>query len=326
MARGLEGAALHHVRVYGLGLAVDAPVSGLARRDAEDAKPDVEVRLTGLPEDLGERSADGERPWPAGGGDDPRLALLDDGRLVRMAWPGGVEFVMTREGTRVWGRGDEPAHLAPYLLGPVLGFLLRLRGETCLHASAVVVEGRGVALAGSSGVGKSTVAAVLARGGHPVLADDVLVLDVDRAGRARAVPGYPRLLLWPDAVAFLDGSPDARPRVSARWEKRYVDLESEPFAFHAEPAPLGAVYLLEPEVDAPGVEVRAVPPAEAVPLLAANGYASAWLDAPMRARDFDRLARIVECVAVRRLRFDDELIGPYDRARALLEDVREATR
>jgi len=313
---------LHHVRVYGLGLEVDAPVPGLVARDAEDQAPDVTVRLMGFPDALTARLQGPEAPWP-GGGEEPRLGLLDEGRLVRLAWPGGVEFACARDGTRVWGRGDAPEHLLPYLLGPVLGFVLRLRGETCLHASAVVLDGEAVALAGASGVGKSTVASVLARRGHPVLADDVLVLDVDAAGRARAVPGYPRLLLWPDAVAFLDGSADARPYVSARWEKRYVDLLSAPFAFHAEAAPLGAVYLLEPEAGVPGVEARALSKAEAVPRLAANGYASGWLDADMRARDFDRLARIVERVRVRRLCFDDELVSPEDQAGALLDDVRE---
>jgi len=53
-----------------------------------------------------------------------------------------------------------------YLLGPVLGFVPRRLGITCLHASAVLVGGRAVALAGPPGAGKSTTAAEFARAGE----------------------------------------------------------------------------------------------------------------------------------------------------------------
>jgi len=84
---------------------------------------------------------------------------------------------------------------ATYLLGPVLGLLLRLRGVTCLHASAVALADRAIAFVGSEGAGKSTTAALLARKGLAIISDDVVAL-VERDALFTFIPAYPYLSLW----------------------------------------------------------------------------------------------------------------------------------
>lgn len=65
--------------------------------------------------------------------------------------------------------------LLPVMLaGHVLATLLLLRGESVFHASAVEMDGAGIAFVGNSGAGKSTLAAVVCRRGATLVTDDVL--------------------------------------------------------------------------------------------------------------------------------------------------------
>ena len=127
-----------------------------------------------------------------------------------------------RSGLR-WPDSSTLEDAATYLLGPVLGFVLRLRGITCLHASAVAVGDRAIALMGPANAGKSTTAAGFSRMGFPVLADDIVALS-EPDEILRVQPAYPQLRLWPESAAFLYGSADALPRLTPTWDKRALDL------------------------------------------------------------------------------------------------------
>jgi hypothetical protein len=172
-------------------------------------------------------------------------SLLEAG-YFKLLYGDGTQFILDRRATRVWATWLQPLTLEDtvvYLLGPVFGFMLRLRGFTCLHASAVAFGGRALALAGEAETGKSTTAAALARRGHAVLSDDIVALrkvnDTFLAG-----PGYPRVCLWPDSVNLLCGSPEALPRLTPNWEKCYLPLDGNGHHFQEEPLRLAAIYLL----------------------------------------------------------------------------------
>ena len=199
-----------------------------------------------------------------------------------------------------------------YLVGPVLGFAMRLRGVVCLHASAVVVGGRAVAFCGAPGAGKSSTAAAFAQMGYPVLAEDVAALD-DRGDAFAVQPGYPRVNLWPDSAAALCGSADALPAITPTWAKRYLPLHrgvgfpachagipaGMSSLFHDRPAPLAAIYILGARLPQPRPEIRSLKPMDALIALASNTYTPYLLDAIMRAREFDVLSRLTRTVPVR---------------------------
>ena len=90
--------------------------------------------------------------------------------------------------------------------GPFWGLLLRFRGVTCLHASAVAIGGSVIAFVGAEGAGKSTTAAAFARAGYAAVSDDVVAL-VERKGDFFVSPSYPHLCLWPESVEMLYGRP-----------------------------------------------------------------------------------------------------------------------
>lgn len=71
--------------------------------------------------------------------------------------------------------GDSPNSLeAAIRIG--MSMALPRRGALILHASAIAAGGQALVFAGKSGAGKSTIAAMLAAAGHPMLSDELLVI------------------------------------------------------------------------------------------------------------------------------------------------------
>ncbi len=245
-----------------------------------------------------------------------------------------AQFLVSGDGNRVVAAtspGSSHEDTCTYLVGPVLGFVLRLRGMVCLHSSVVVLDGFAVALCGEPRAGKSTSAAAFAQLGYPVLAEDVGALQEGDAGFI-VQPGYPRVNLWPDAAASLFGESGPLPAITPNWGKRYLGLARPPSsanaqsgaghpAFHSEPARLGAIYILEDRIPQPAA-FRPLAPMDALLALARNTYSWYLLDPAMRAREFGVLQRLVRAVPVRGASASDGVDGIRGFCTALLEDFR----
>ena len=231
------------------------------------------------------------------------FSTLDNGNFYRFTYADQTEFVVDSDGREIWTTWREPLTLedtTTYLLGPVMGFVLLLRGLVCLHASAIVVDGAAMALVGPAGSGKSTTAAAFAARGFSVLAEDVVTLD-DRGADFFVRPAYPCIRLWPASAATLYGSRSALPTLTPNWDKCYLDL-SEPGRFESEPRPLAAIYLLDERSDDLAAPfVQPVDPTAGMISLIANTYATKLLDKHMRAREFDLLSRVLVHVPLRRV-------------------------
>src|SRR5262249_39321801 len=127
------------------------------------------------------------------------VEILGDGAYLRVTYADETEFVIDRFGSAIFASWPDASTLEDtcvYLLGPISGLMLRLRGIPCLHAATVAVGDSAFALVGGPGAGKSTMAAAFARRGVPILADDLSAL-VDQGRQFLVQPGPPRLFLWP---------------------------------------------------------------------------------------------------------------------------------
>ncbi len=89
-----------------------------------------------------------------------------------------------------------------------------LLGRTVLHGSAVSFGGRGVAVLGAGGAGKSTTAAALCGLGGTLLSDDIVVVD-HVSGTPRLLPTESRVRLITPSGGQKRGVDVATPRTSA---------------------------------------------------------------------------------------------------------------
>jgi len=237
---------------------------------------------------------------------------LLDGRYHHFCYADQTEFLVDSAGTEIWSCWQEPLTIedaATYLLGPVFGFVLLLRGIVCLHASAVVVDREAIALIGPAGSGKSTTAAAFSSRGFDILADDVVTLD-DHSDRFMVRPSYPCIRLWPASVKALYGNESHLPKLTPNWEKRYLDLTDQ---FERNALPLSAIYVLRERSDAAGAPfVTPLDRTNALLSLIGNTYTNYLMDKNMQARQFELLRRVLAHVPVR-------TVTPHADARRLHE-------
>jgi hypothetical protein len=316
--------------IYGLGIAANTALPGLTFQ-SDSVTPDVRIRLkdwgtfpSAFPAftEISYTSTDnGTHNHP-----NLRVGVMPGGEYFGFFYGDGARFAVERLGREVWA--DWPGNYTledacTYLIGPVMGFVLRLRGIVCLHASAVAIDGRAIALVGSPGAGKSTAAAAFACSGFPVLSDDVVAL-ADGGEEFLVQPGYPRVNLWPDSARRLFGSEDALPRITPTWEKLYLPLGQNGNHFASSPLPLGAIYILDsrdPTLAAPVVE--AVSGKDALIGLVADTYVNYLLDQNMRRHEFDVLSRVVSGIPVRRARPPADPSAIFSLCEAIAADAKQ---
>jgi hypothetical protein len=343
--------------VYGLTLRASRPLPHLlaAPTDRPDGSVDVRFDVGGrLSQRMpGMQAVDWEpvasrdlppsqRVWSGVGPDGAFLRLRYQGAYEGRY--GALEFVIHPTGRQVWGGWSGSALVksmddaAGLLLGAVLGCVLRLRGTTCLHASAVAVGSQSIVILADRGIGKSTAAAALAQRGHPVLSDDLAAItdgcpedDGRNGARWMTHPGYPRLRLLPAIIDAFEAPPAGPRPVVTGVDKHYLDLSTEDGAaawrFQPEPLPLEAIYLLQRHA---GVDVPLIEPivgsARLTTLLAHTPAAFAPLDRVRRAREFARFSRLAAAVPVRRIRYPEGLERLPEVCEAIVEDVASRSR
>ncbi len=263
-----------------------------------------------------------------GAGEEPAVRIWrhpgENAFRFRYRWgeAGLAEFVVERKVRRIRARWAEPATLedaATYLLGPILGFVLRTHGVVTLHASAVVIDGQAVALAGAARSGKSTTAAAFAQRGFPVLTDDITALVRDGED-FRVQADCPVLRLWPESSRWLGTA--ALPRLTPGWDKRFLDLDRHGYRAERRSRPLAAVYLLGGEALASAASSRQLDRQPAFTALLAHSYTKLILDRRMLGQEFDLFSRVAEMIPVRRLHDSEPRLTPAELCDFLAEDFR----
>jgi hypothetical protein len=293
--------------IYGLGVVANRIVPGVPA--APITSDDVHISFGSLPSWFHEASIIQIETYLADYNDECgnpvlRVFSLLDGKYYRFCYADQTEFVIDQAGTEIWSSWVEPLTLedtATYLLGPIMGFVMLLRGMVCLHASAVVIDDEAIALLGPAGSGKSTTAAAFSEMGYSILAEDVMTLD-DRHDHFLVRPAYPCIRLWPASVRALYGTETHLPKLTPNWDKCYLDLTERPEQFHQRPLPLAAIYCLGERLDDPAAPfVEPLDHAKGLMSLVANTYSSKLMDREMRAREFELLTRVWNRVPLRRV-------------------------
>ena len=167
-----------------------------------------------------------------------------------MAWPDVAAFRI-RGTTRIEVQpypNAPPAYLAFPLLGPVLGFLLHLRGQLVLHGSGIDVNGGAALFVGDKMAGKSTTAAAFIKNGHSLLTDDLLAIDLSDRTAPKVLPAFSQLKLSDEASdAIALPAAEKLPLVFEGFAKHQHRLTG---SFSRQDVPVGHIYVLNRIPDA----------------------------------------------------------------------------
>jgi hypothetical protein len=276
-------------RLFGVNLDTDL--------DLPNARPVDE------PADLVLRSR-GQRKVPLGAAEGRRIAehLLGDivafsaaarGEEVLLRMAGVAEFTIAADFGSIDYVRDPAADeaMVPMLFsGLVMATYLQLQGELVLHATAVQVPSLGgaVALVGSSGMGKSTVATLMATEGAQLIADDVLRVD-DVDGRLMCRLGSTEARLRPKAFTLAQATAAAaRPTVDGRLAVSLPVAEQD--------APLLAMVIPGPVEGEPQVWLNRLDPVPAMMEVLRHPRVPGWVDQPSTANQFRRITDLVKRV------------------------------
>ena len=283
-----------YYHAFGLKIASDIPLSEL-RTAVGDGPPDIRF----IERPIG-RSLPGRDQGVV-------MDFRDPNGLV-MAWPDVAAFRLVDCST-VWVEkysGVQGSYVAFPILGPVMAWMLDWRGYFVLHASAININGRSIALMGDKLAGKSTTAAAFLRAGHDLITDDLLALSFDERGQPICHPAFPQVKLADEAAASVE-IPNAKalPLVYEGFSKRQHKLSR----MHTEATGIHFLAVLDRGGKRPSLSHLG--PAEAIGALNRFSYMPRFADAPQtqdkRARHFKDCARLADKAQVVKLQIPDAL-------------------
>lgn len=237
-----------------------------------------------------------------------------------------ADFLVNPDGREIicvyWheNSGDTVRHL---FLDQVMPLVLNLRGGEAVHASAVLVENGVIAFLGPTGAGKSTLAGMFFHAGLPPLSDDCLAL-VEREGGFNAVPAYPGLRLWKDALDCLFGDGGEHPPVAHYSKKRRVRLDRNPRGYCDEPQPVRCFYTLADPAEADAamnLAIEMLSPRDALVELIRRAFRFDWEDKEMLERQLRFFSGIAAEVPMRRIVIPRDLSLLPAMRRAILQDL-----
>mgnify|MGYP002780364031 CR=1 FL=1 len=249
---------MHQYVVYGLGVHTEIPLWGDV---VADCRRDVTVRWrrdSSMPEERFEEpriDTDRADHFQFSWSDFGSLSIHSGTEIVVETAP-GAEFNTLR-----------------HLVGSLgIGMVLHQRRILTLHASAVEIGDRAVAIAGPKGTGKSTLSAALQNRGHRLLSDDIAALTVPPDAPPQVRPGTASINLWPDSALATGHDPSALPRI---WSDVPKVVGHSPATVDRRPVSLGAVIILTR--DGADLQPRRLQGVEALAQMISQSHALRWV-------------------------------------------------
>lgn len=198
-----------------------------------------------------------------------------------------------------------------------------LRNSAVLHGSMLHHNGRGFAILGSSGNGKSTTTAALLHAGATLVAEESLVLRHTADGDWNVLPGLPHLSLDPSLLPRLHPREVLPEWEFAGWQSKVRwrwQTEESPLQ-RMDHVPLQSVFLLEPRQ--PGqasLKTTLLDTPNAVQELVQHAYWSVQLPPAYRAASYRAAMQIATTLPVYRVSLPDTVDRLFAQAPGLLHE------
>jgi len=244
-----------------------------------------------------------------------------------------LRFYVSSDGSKIISNKPDiiPVNdLESFILGPILGCVLRLRNRICLHASVLEYNGKVIAMVGDKGAGKSTTAAALLQAGARLVSDDIAVLHNNDTNTHMVYPGYPGIRLLPEVLPqFGLNQHNYRPVVSTS-DKRIIplavnqqDIESnDNWKFQSRPQQLTTIYALKPRMpDLTHTKITTLSGKNALIAIAPHSYARRVLDEQHQNEEFTFMAQLARSMPVKSVECPDKLECLPQVANDILNDL-----
>ena len=243
------------------------------------------------------------------------------GDAIRLVYDDTGTFeIRRRDRTIAWHRGHNASAVAMRadLLGRVIAFAAHADGHLSLHASAVAIDGRAIALLGPKGAGKSTLALALVQRGARLITDDTLIVRFDEHGAPWAVPGMQRVRLWEDSARALGAksalNAGAKPMLDALPRSQRQD----------EALPLDACYIVAPGASTASVARERLPGAHAALVGVTFSKLGVLAGGETGAATLDRSARLARAIRIQFVRVPRDLARLVETANTITGWHRQA--
>lgn len=200
-----------------------------------------------------------------------------------------------------------------------MGAVLHQRGEYLLHGSCVTHDDITVIVTGTSGVGKSTLAAEFLKHGWEMVTDDIALIKGIEEGHPMVQSSYPSQKLWEDAAARYNIAPDKQTLLYTEDNRSKVNVHID--HFHEGLSPLTDIVCLYPtEKECAIIPVTGI---AAVDQLMRNTYRAYMIPESQRQQHFQRcvtLSKQIRMHAVLRARDRDTAPELYEKIIQATED------
>ena len=295
---------MYRYTVCGISVQSVFALPDLVSDDESGSEPDVIIKTGAVPESLNDPTVVA-----------PAYQVADGAFLLTVP---NIARYLVRDGREIIVQSVDdvdPIDVRVFLLGSVLGALCHQRGLLPLHASAVVVNGGCAAFVGVSGSGKSTIAALLAQRGYPVISDDICAVSIN-SNAPLAQPGLARLKLMADVAEALQMDTAELPRDRSMLNKFHLPLGE---LFNSAPAPLRWVYILREDLPPHSEGIQPIEAPDNIEMLALQTYRHRYAKAMgLKNANFFQCAAVIGATEInyltRPLEFDH-----FDKTVAMLE-------
>ena len=160
----------------------------------------------------------------------------------------GIARYLVEGGSRIVIEPDLQAtedEIRFFLFGSPMGALLHQRNVFILHGSAIETDRGAVVFIGSSGAGKSAIAAAFLQRGYRVLTDEICTVTIDEKKQFVVQPGLAEIYLWRDVLKKLAYNPESLRRVRPGLQKYALASSEANPPQPPQPTPLRVIYHLE---------------------------------------------------------------------------------
>lgn len=330
-------------RLYGLAIAISQPLTLLDPIELKYGDCDVFFEFT----DNANSIVQPNTLWTESPQSEKGITVKHSDDWVYLAYSKSefetIGFYINTNGTKViCHKPDSIPHsdAQSFIIGPVLGCVLRLRHQICLHASVMEYNGKAFAFVGNKGAGKSTTAAALLNAGARLISDDVAVMDGHNANSSVVQSGYPGVRLLPSTLSAFGLNEHDYERVVSGMNKRYVPLHdalaliktpSKPCAhakwrFQSQAHSLDIIYSLQTrEPNTQQVTITNLDKRAALMAITPHGYGRRVLNTEQRADEFAYLAQLSQRLTIKSIACPNKLALLPEIANAILADVSAVT-